>query len=46
MVVSAEAVGRYAVRLVFADGHRNGLYTWSWLRGLAEAQGKPIQDEA
>ena len=32
----AEPVGRYAVRLFFSDGHSSGLYTWQWLRDLAE----------
>jgi DUF971 family protein len=35
-VVGAEPVGRYAVRIRFDDGHETGLYTWSWLRELAE----------
>jgi DUF971 family protein len=30
-VVAAQAVGAYAVRLVFDDGHDTGLYTWSAL---------------
>jgi DUF971 family protein len=29
-----EAVGRYAVRLVFDDGHNTGLYTWPILYDL------------
>lgn len=29
-----EAVGNYAVRLVFDDGHDTGLYTWEFLRDL------------
>lgn len=35
-VVSAEPVGRYAVRIRFTDGHDTGLYTWAYLRELAE----------
>lgn len=34
-VLRAEPVGRYAVRIVFDDGHDSGLFTWDWLRGLA-----------
>ncbi|HWE40110.1 MAG TPA: DUF971 domain-containing protein [Isosphaeraceae bacterium] len=30
-----EAVGNYAVRLVWNDGHGSGLYTWDYLRKLA-----------
>ena len=29
-----EPVGRYAVRLVFSDGHATGLYTWAYLREI------------
>lgn len=29
-----EPVGRYAIRLIFSDGHHTGLYTWAYLRGL------------
>jgi DUF971 family protein len=31
-----DAVGRYAVRLRFDDGHSTGLYTWPALRELAD----------
>lgn len=27
-------VGHYAVRLVFSDGHRSGIYSWETLREL------------
>ena len=29
-----EAVGTYAVRLMFSDGHSTGLYTWPYLMKL------------
>lgn len=29
-----EPVGRYAIRILFDDGHDSGLYTWSYLREL------------
>jgi DUF971 family protein len=35
-VESADPVGRYAVRIRFTDGHDTGLYTWGFLRELAE----------
>ena len=35
-VVGIEPVGQYAVRLTFDDGHDTGLYTWKYLRELAE----------
>lgn len=31
-----EASGRYAVRLIFDDGHDTGIYTWAYLRELGE----------
>lgn len=35
---AAEPVGRYAVRLVFSDGHNSGIYSWDYLYELgAEA---------
>lgn len=33
-----EPVGRYAVRLVFDDGHNTGLYSWDVLWALASEQ--------
>jgi DUF971 family protein len=34
----AEPVGRYALRLVFDDGHDSGIYTWDWLYRLGRDQ--------
>ena len=31
-----EPVGNYAVRIVFDDGHDSGLYSWDYLRKLAQ----------
>ncbi len=31
-------VGRYAVQLVFDDGHDSGIYSWSFLRRLGDEQ--------
>lgn len=36
-VVDAQPVGRYAVRIVFDDGHDTGIYSWEYLRKLADA---------
>lgn len=30
----AEPVGNYALKLIWEDGHAEGLYTWEHLRGL------------
>ena len=37
LVTDAEPVGRYAVRLVFDDGHDSGLFTWDYLYALGES---------
>ncbi len=29
-----EAVGNYAVRIVFSDGHSSGIFTWTYLAKL------------
>ena len=29
-----EAVGNYAIRIVFDDGHDTGIYSWDFLKGL------------
>ncbi len=34
-ITRIEPVGRYAVRIVFDDGHDTGLFTWKYLRELA-----------
>lgn len=36
-ILEAEPVGRYAVRLIFDDGHDSGLFTWDYLYQLGEA---------
>jgi len=40
-ITAAEPVGRYAVRLVFDDGHDSGIYAWTLLRSLGEAAHTP-----
>jgi DUF971 family protein len=35
-VVGLERIGNYAVTLEFDDGHRTGIYSWDYLRGLAD----------
>lgn len=34
-VISIEAIGKYALRLSFSDGHDRGIYPWPYLRELA-----------
>ena len=33
---TVEGVGRYAVRFIWVDGHSTGMYSYSYLRELAE----------
>ena len=33
-ILSIEPVGHYAVKLLFSDGHRSGIYSWETLRSL------------
>lgn len=37
-VTAVEPIGRYAVRLIFDDGHNSGLYTWQYLYELGRDQ--------
>ena len=34
-IAEVRAVGRYAVNIVFSDGHDRGIYPWAYLRGLS-----------
>ena len=38
-----EAVGRYAVRPTFTDGHNSGIYSWDYLRMLGEEHARMWQ---
>lgn len=37
-LTGVEPVGRYALKLVYSDGHDSGLYTWDYLRELCETK--------
>ena len=39
-----EAVGNYAVRIVFDDGHDSGIFSWDFLHDLGENQEKYWQE--
>jgi len=43
-ILTASQVGNYAVRLDFDDGHRTGIYTWSYLRQLGETKQQSFAD--
>ena len=46
-ITRAEAVGNYAVRLIFSDGHSTGIFTWPYLFKLGiEHQGLMATYEA
>jgi len=45
-LVEAEPVGRYAVRLIFDDGHDTGLYSWDYLHELGRKQDVLMADYA
>jgi len=34
--IDAELVGNYALRIRFSDGHDTGIYTWQYLREIAD----------
>ncbi len=38
LIMKADPVGNYAVRLHFNDGHDTGLYTWAYLAELGRDQ--------
>jgi DUF971 family protein len=42
-ITAIEPVGRYAVRLVFDDGHNTGLYTWPVLYELCSEHDRKWQ---
>ena len=37
-LTNVEAIGSYAIRLVFDDGHNSGIYSWDYLRELGEKE--------
>ena len=43
-IEAVEAVGNYAVKLVFSDGHDTGLYSWDYLYQLGSDQAALWQD--
>ncbi len=37
-VIGIDAIGHYAVKLTFSDGHDSGIYSWDYLYTLATQQ--------
>ena len=36
-IIGIEPQGHYAIKLIFSDGHQTFIYTWNYLRELANA---------
>ena len=43
-ITGIEAVGNYAIRLTFDDGHHSGIYAWEFLHDLGAGQDRYWQD--
>jgi DUF971 family protein len=43
-ILSVDPVGNYAVRIGFDDMHSTGIYSWAFLRDLAENAARRFQD--
>ncbi len=43
-LTDVQAAGKYALKLVFSDGHDSGLYSWGYLLELAETEVEKWQD--
>jgi DUF971 family protein len=43
-IKAVERVGNYAVRIIFSDGHKNGIYTWKTLMSLGVNQSEKWAD--
>ena len=39
-IESLEAIGNYAIRIVFDDGHDTGIYSWAYLKDLGDNQAR------
>ncbi|RKU11514.1 hypothetical protein C6501_12470, partial [Candidatus Poribacteria bacterium] len=37
-VVGIQRVGRYAIQLMWSDGHKTGIYTFTFLRELSDSE--------
>ena len=43
-IVDIEKVGNYAIKIIFSDGHRTGIYTWEKLFDFASNQKKMLRE--
>ena len=43
-ITQLEAVGHYALKIYFDDGHNTGLFTWDYLYSLATEQNERWED--
>ncbi|MFP6901830.1 MAG: gamma-butyrobetaine hydroxylase-like domain-containing protein [Opitutales bacterium] len=44
MLQHFELVGNYAIRPLFSDGHQTGIFSWKYLKELAEKTSSPSDD--
>jgi DUF971 family protein len=35
-IIKVTSVGNYAIRIIFSDGHSTGIFSWGYLKSLAE----------
>ena len=40
-ITDVHVVGGYAINLAFSDGHDRGIYPWTYLRLLSDAEADP-----
>ena len=43
-IKAIEAIGNYAIRITFDDGHDSGIYAWDYLHELGNNQAQHWQD--
>ncbi|HCD28011.1 MAG TPA: 1-(5-phosphoribosyl)-5-((5-phosphoribosylamino)methylideneamino)imidazole-4-carboxamide isomerase [Gammaproteobacteria bacterium] len=43
-ITRIDAIGNYAIRIVFDDGHDSGIYAWDYLHDFAQNQARYWQD--
>lgn len=43
-LLEVRPLGRHAVHLAFSDGHRKGVFPWSYLRALARGASAPLPE--
>lgn len=44
-IKNIETVGGYAIQITWQDGHDTGIYSWDYLKKLAESQDKGLSQD-